>query len=55
MNATRFRFDTSKKAITRKTKNIKIAKISQTHFAHELLNVEKAHKAKTIHTASMIS
>ena len=55
MNANKFNSDTLKKAITRNMMKMMIAKITPSHFALALLNVEKTHKAKTIQTAKIIN
>ena len=55
INANRFNSDTLKKAITRKIKNIIIARTNQTHLAPELLKLENAQRAKTTPTAKIIN
>ena len=55
MNANKFNSDTLKKAITRNMIKMMIAKITPSHFALALLNVEKTHKANTTPTAKTIS
>ena len=55
MKANKFNSDTLKNAITIKIKKIIIARITQTHLAPELLNAEKAHRAKIVPIANTIS
>jgi hypothetical protein len=55
INANKFNSETLKKAINTKIKKITTARITQTHLAPELLNVENVHRENTAQIDKIIS
>jgi hypothetical protein len=53
MKASKFNSEYLKKAMNANIQKIITANTTQSHFASELLNVEKTHKAKTTHMAKI--
>ena len=53
MKASKFNSEYLKNAMNANIQKIITANTTQSHFASELLNVEKTHKAKTTHIAKI--